>query len=205
MSIIAEALKKAQEKRTQTFENSSSRLEKMLAAETILIPKKYKRTVTSNTPSPVSPAKELQQIRFAWPKEPLLLFLAFALLFAATLLAYPLFATRTIAASTTQKIENIQPIANKNRSDASSDTFIKETTQTPKSSRPFFDRYRKPQSPRIPSLSGIMYSSDSPQAILNGALSSEGDMVGSYQILKILPHKVIVLSEEKNEYAIKLR
>ena len=49
-----------------------------------------------------------------------------------------------------------------------------------------------------------MYSSGQPQAVIDGVLSSEGDIVGRTRIIKILPGSVFVALGEE-EYKLKLR
>ena len=58
--------------------------------------------------------------------------------------------------------------------------------------------------PDLPSLSGIMYSVNYPQAIINGEMFSEGETVQGYTIKKILPNKIKLLRNEQ-EYELKLR
>lgn len=47
----------------------------------------------------------------------------------------------------------------------------------------------------VPSLNGIMYSTTSPQAVINGEVVSEGDKVGNYFVFQIFPDKVRLTSE----------
>jgi hypothetical protein len=57
---------------------------------------------------------------------------------------------------------------------------------------------------QFPTLSGIMYSPTNPQAIMNGEVLSEGEMVRGFKIQKILPNKVKLIYEDK-EYELRLR
>ncbi|MFH1798027.1 MAG: hypothetical protein ABH844_01610 [Candidatus Omnitrophota bacterium] len=60
------------------------------------------------------------------------------------------------------------------------------------------------QEPDIPTLSGIMYSLSTPQAVIDGTMVSEGNSVGKFSIIKILPDKVVITSGEK-EFELQLR
>ena len=52
-------------------------------------------------------------------------------------------------------------------------------------------------SSKTPVLSGIMYSPTNPQAIVNGKMVKEGDMINGFLIKKIDPNSVSVVSEGK--------
>ena len=56
----------------------------------------------------------------------------------------------------------------------------------------------------FPSLSGIMYSPTNPQAIIDGDMLSEGETVRGFKIKKILPNKV-KLTYDGKEYELRLR
>ncbi|MFQ5953122.1 MAG: hypothetical protein ACE5JK_06940 [Candidatus Omnitrophota bacterium] len=58
--------------------------------------------------------------------------------------------------------------------------------------------------PDLPILSGIMYSPTNPQAIIDGELYTEGETVRGYKIKKILLDKVKITSGEK-EFELRLR
>ena len=55
----------------------------------------------------------------------------------------------------------------------------------------------------LPALTGIMYSVSNPKAVLNGVMVSEGDMVGEFSVVKIFPNKVHIASNGI-EYELKL-
>lgn len=57
---------------------------------------------------------------------------------------------------------------------------------------------------RMPSLSGIMYSPDSPKAIINGVLTSEGEEIDGYTVKQILPDRII-LSSDQGDFELRLR
>ncbi len=57
---------------------------------------------------------------------------------------------------------------------------------------------------QFPTLSGIMYSPTNPQAIMNGEVLSEGELVQGFKIQKILPNKVKLIYKDK-EYELRLR
>jgi hypothetical protein len=46
----------------------------------------------------------------------------------------------------------------------------------------------------LPILSGTFYSTQNPVAIINGASLKEGETVGAYQVIKILPRSVTLKS-----------
>ncbi len=56
---------------------------------------------------------------------------------------------------------------------------------------------------RLPTLNGIMYAASNPKAIIGGKSVSEGDIVNGYTIKHILPYKVTVTSDDKT-YDLKL-
>jgi hypothetical protein len=62
--------------------------------------------------------------------------------------------------------------------------------------------YERPSD--LPALTGIMYTQTNPQAILGGEFVSEGSKVGGFTVKKILPDRVKVIYE-KQEYEIRLR
>ena len=51
-----------------------------------------------------------------------------------------------------------------------------------------------PQPGPLPVLSGTFYSTQNPVAIINGSSLKEGETVGAYQVIKILPRSVILKS-----------
>jgi len=56
----------------------------------------------------------------------------------------------------------------------------------------------------VPVLSGIMYSVMLPQAVLNGMLVGEGDIVDGFSVISIMPSKVTLLSSGE-EFELRLR
>ncbi len=56
----------------------------------------------------------------------------------------------------------------------------------------------------MPKLTGIMYTPSAPKAIMNDMVVSEGEKVGNYTVVEILPDKVKISSEDK-EFELKLR
>ena len=56
----------------------------------------------------------------------------------------------------------------------------------------------------LPGLSDIMYSTNYPQAIINGEMFSEGETIQGYKIKKILPDRVI-LTRGNKDYVLRLR
>ncbi|MFH1552956.1 MAG: general secretion pathway protein GspB [Candidatus Omnitrophota bacterium] len=56
----------------------------------------------------------------------------------------------------------------------------------------------------LPVLAGLMYSPTHPQAIINGALVSEGDTVDGFTVNKILPNKVLI-SYDGKEFELNFR
>ncbi|MEI6563462.1 MAG: hypothetical protein WCO42_04040 [bacterium] len=62
----------------------------------------------------------------------------------------------------------------------------------------------KPQPTDLPTLNGTFYSERNPVAIINGFSLKEGETVGQYQVVKILPQSVI-LKSNGDEFEIKLK
>ncbi|MGB2598833.1 MAG: hypothetical protein WBD04_03635 [Candidatus Omnitrophota bacterium] len=60
------------------------------------------------------------------------------------------------------------------------------------------------QTRQLPTLSGIMYAPTNPQAILDGDLYTEGETVRGFKVQKILPNKVKLTADDK-EYELRLR
>lgn len=55
----------------------------------------------------------------------------------------------------------------------------------------------------LPVLTGIMYSSADPKAVLNGKVLTTGEMTGSYTVKKIFPGKVLI-TRDQEEITLKL-
>lgn len=56
----------------------------------------------------------------------------------------------------------------------------------------------------LPVLNGIMYTPTRPQAVINGRMVDEGERIGGFTVLLILPDRVILESDGK-EYELELR
>ena len=57
---------------------------------------------------------------------------------------------------------------------------------------------------QTPTLNGIMYTPTSPQAIINDTIVTEGDMVSGFSVVKISPESVMVSSGEE-EFELELQ
>jgi len=57
---------------------------------------------------------------------------------------------------------------------------------------------------QLPTLNGIMYTPASPQAVINDTIVAEGDNVGGFSIVKISPNRVMVASGGE-EFELELR
>lgn len=212
MSIIAEALKKAQEKRTQTAENIDSRLEKILSGEETLIPENFKRNLSLSTPPVIYKNKKDLSIR----EKPLgFLFLASVIFLVSAAIFLPSYFSNRSGSEKTEKTSSTSdhdstplletPIEN-TREVVLPEKIVKNAeTGTSAQEKVYFPSpLSAPKiTPVLPSLNGIMYTTDHPQAIINGVLSSEGDIVDNSLVIKILPDRVFILSGEK-EYEIKI-
>lgn len=204
MSIIAEALKKAQEKRTQNFEDTSSKLEKILLEESPLIPKKFSKPSSSQkkgiftTPLDNSSSERL---RF---KENLLRGFVLFLFFSVIFMSYPLlrgnFASRE---NSDIELGNVSLPGGNTVRDESSYARPRQTRLMKENVR-LADSYSQSSALKLPVLSGIMYSSYQPQAVIDGMLISEGDTVGNFLVVRILREKVVISNKEE-KYEINLR
>jgi hypothetical protein len=81
---------------------------------------------------------------------------------------------------------------------------IKKEEHVPAQKKDETPYYRHEAPSDLPALSGIMYSPVNPQAIVEGELVSEGETVRGYKIKKILPDKIKVTTGGE-EYELKLR
>lgn len=213
MSIIAEALKKAQEKRTQATESIDSRLEKILSGEETLIPESLKK----NYSVPTSPIVDENKKNLPVIKKPFeILFLASAIFLVSAAIFLPSYFLNTPGSKRAGKnlsaSENLStplsetPIKNAPEVVFSKNTAKNDVTGTFSQEKEY---YPSPLStnktiPVLPSLSGIMYSSLHPQAIINGSVMSEGETADNIHVVKILPGSVIVLLQGET-HEIKLR
>lgn len=75
---------------------------------------------------------------------------------------------------------------------------------TEKAFEKFAESFPEPERPasrpvagELPVLSGIMYSPARPQAVINGIVVSEGDTVNGFSVVKILPGKVKIASGDE--------
>jgi len=57
----------------------------------------------------------------------------------------------------------------------------------------------------LPELNGIMYSAQDPQAIINDAVVSRGEIVDGFTVLEVFQDKVLMMSPKGNEFELKLR
>jgi len=64
-------------------------------------------------------------------------------------------------------------------------------------------RLRNPSN--VPMLTGIMYSPVNPQAVINGAMVSKGEIVDGFEVMEVLQDKVRMVSPTGKEFELKLR
>lgn len=192
MSIIAEALKKAQEKRERSFEKTSRTLEKIISTDTGLIPEKYRKNKGKSARFTFTGARK---VLFTGTRKKELLLISFLCLLAIFTV---IMSMHIVEKPGIQSVES---------------SYSRESSQKPRFSQAISSPRTADLKPKtitgssglnLPVLSGIMYSSSKPQAILNGILVSEGDHSGDYRIVSILPEKIIVsLGEKESEISLR--
>lgn len=184
MSIISEALKKAQRARTVTPGPSS----------TDAISDPPGETLTKGHPGFLSKSSFLRYPLIA----------AAAAVVMITFLVIPRFFEAPPAASAVQKNASVQGRGGYSISDRVQKTSPAQT-ETYKS---VFPAYR--QTPVAsyddtdPVLNGIMYLPTAPRAVINGRTVKEGDVVDGHTVTQILPDRV-KLSSENGESELELR
>jgi hypothetical protein len=206
MSIIAEALKKAQEKRGGSRENVDPSIKTAPPSATTLVPG---FSETSNLPADLSMRALDDQPSLSRTKDRKVSPLAISVLFvicAAILLLYTMVSRMPLRMPpATTGLSSAIEIYPDNFQKASEAPF--SVTESGKA--PILNVPREPIPSRLitrdlPTLSGIMYSSHNPQAIINGVLSSEGETIENFLIVRILPESVVILAEGKKQ-ELKLR
>ena len=187
MSIIDDALKKAQQKRSEKSDTSE-----------MLFKKQAPTSGVSPSPLPGTDKNADSHIfipKISIPKigtiNPLIIAAALALLLMIGLALILLVRAGSKPPARQEAKETIEtkaaPVA---KADVSS------KGQSPS--------YLPQERVTLPVVSGIMYSPRNPQAIVNGMLVSEGSTVDSFVLIKILPDTVRVKHGEM-EYNLKLR
>lgn len=175
MSIISEALKKAQNKRHDKESAITSAYDVVSSEETFEAPK-FLEDVPLLTPE--SPNIKTR----TWTSKG---FIALAVVFAviASLLFFSGIKKPKSSASLDQDITVI----------TSSGSILTsgKTNLAPSAKAQSSKKIKKVN---LPVLSGIMYSPTNPQAVINGVLVSEGEIVGGFTLTKIYPASVKITS-----------
>ena len=177
MSIISEALKKAQEKRLHRHEETSI----SSAGNEAEVSLKTSGTYISKE------QKEVYSKKY-------FLIAAFFIVLIAGLAAYFMLSSRGQKAAPGK----IAQISGASLDDKSADITMKSSaikSIAPPTPLPAKD---------LPVLNGIMYSPKNSQAILNGSLVSEGDKISGFSVIRIDPSSV-TLSYEGNEFEVELK
>ncbi|MDP8299530.1 MAG: hypothetical protein P9L88_06485 [Candidatus Tantalella remota] len=185
MSIISDALRKAQEKRSNG--SSITPEPELLAAQTSPEKKDIER-LTRKTPSTRTIIAIVAGVIFAVVTP--LIILAMHIRPSST--------PAKTAAEKTVKKKTPSPVK-------AQEVSVVETKKTPPKEIP--QEVKPPvfeETVELPSLSGIMYSPTYPMAILNGEMLGEGSKVDGFVIKKILTDRIKLIRNDK-EYVIKLR
>lgn len=177
MSIISEALKKAQEKRTGKDSAITSAYDAVSYEETFE-PPKFLEEVPLLTPE--SPSLK----RHTWSSKG---FIALAAVFALIALFLLFTGTKKDPAASSEESIMVK--------DSSGRVILTERT------KPATMAAKKSKNINLPVLSGIMYSPTNPQAVINGVLVSEGEAVGGFTLTKISPTSV-KLNSGSNEFVL---
>lgn len=202
MSIIADALKKAQEKRLERPDTSEMFFSKPPAPS------------LATTDIRLGSANPLDKTQISPPGIPLsgprrrnsfVVIAAIALIAVGAILASAIFRSRS--EGTPGKIAELSretgsPSAENNViSVYKKDPAANEEPSAP--TRSYISPARQ-KNLSLPAVSGIMYSPRNPQAIVNGILVSEGSVVDGFVLMQILPDNIRVRRGE-TEYQINLR
>lgn len=175
MSIITEALKKAQEKRQVIAEPAGSP------------PANYEKEFLSVTPSGAA-RKRLSRTA--------------SIALAAMIVLLPLVIVISFLFFANSTPKTPQPALD---SPALNDEAVQAVTvpEDPylpaAASEPDLNDFRQ-----LPALNGIMYSAVLPQAVINGTLVGEGEIIDGFSIRRIFPDRVELLSGG-NEYELRMR
>lgn len=185
MSIITEALKKAQEKRSKK-EDPSEILLKYPIPTSMPGSSQIPGTKPKRSKSPVGGINK--------PIGALILILLVILLGSLTGILL-----HRIGPSPTPDTENIQK-------QNTAQPFFYQNAKSPSSASSESENFEliSVRGRTLPVLSGVMYSPVNPQAIINGTLVSEGDKIGEFKLIKIYPASVKISSGEE-DFELKLR
>jgi hypothetical protein len=202
MSIIADALKKAQEKRSERPDTSEMLFNKT-PVPSLRTPCSQQRTakVLNDKPQILLPNISLSEPRTL---KLFIVIVAFLLVAGGGILASVL-----LQSDHGSSLDNKVQIPREMSASSAENNVISIYEKEPAASdeRVSGRSYISPTQQKnlsLPVVSGIMYSPSNPQAIVNGILVSEGSMVDGFVLLEILPDNIKVRRGE-TEYQINLR
>ena len=175
MSIITEALKKAQEKRQVAAEPAG------------IAPTNYEKGFFSGTPSGAAKNRLARTTSMGLAAITVLLPLVIVIsfLFFANSTPKP---PQPDLDSSALSYEAVRAI-----------TIPEDPPQPAVENAPDLKTFRQ-----LPALNGIMYSAVLPQAVINGTLVGEGEIIDGFSIRRIFPDRVELLSGG-NEYELRMR
>ncbi|MEA3489327.1 MAG: hypothetical protein U9R44_03165 [Candidatus Omnitrophota bacterium] len=191
MSIISEALKKAQEQRSDRKKvtyNGKSKTQIHGPAE----------RVSETGTGIITSKKHLFVIIFLLP--------ALAIAGFATTAYFLFFRSENAlqkAPSQTVKAP-VVPSKEKENTVFPLEDKIPEKDPLPPPSPPKEETLLSDETASLPFLNGIMYSPSRPQAIINGMMVDENERIGNFTVIKILPDRITLKSANK-EFELKLR
>ncbi len=189
MSIISDALRKAQEKRSNGTSDTLPPAPAHISEQAFPEKKDIERLTRKSL--------SISTIRI------IILGVILAVIVPLVILVFfnSFSSTNTTPASTVQntvKEKAPVPVSKQKPSLVITEAAVTEE-RTQKETLPVFE-----ESVKLPALSGIMYSPTNPMAILNGEMLGEGSEIDGFTIQKILTNRVKLLLDGK-EYEIKLR
>ena len=192
MSIITEALRKAQSNRFRESEVVSREKEISSIAEIYRIPDKDKGKINR------------KETKFSGS-----LLLISVLFFIIVIIAGGLIVFRILNPGMEQKKVSIRPAEytkDVNIVRSSTNPQYDVVVAVPKKKNHLIAPVKKIESRRIPLpvLNGIMFSAEHPTAILNDTMVAPGDKVFGFNVIKISPSSV-ELSDNGNTYSLKLK
>ena len=196
MSIITEALKKAQEDRLK----KRSRIDTEIGQPYVeSAPETEKRTARNTGKEPAA------------SKIPVVYLVVFsAVVLTGGLIAALLYITHSnvkppsIDKPPVDKHLTITHISSKEKALPEEEISVPKKKEVTEIFTDFVDKKTEKEKISLPHLNGIMYSPDNPQAVINGVMVSEGEVIDGCTIMKILPNKVRITAEGE-EFELELR
>ncbi len=180
MSIITEALKKAQEKRLKKDDPSEMLLKHPLSSI---------MSSSTNMSTAIPKIKSGLLIGMNKPVGAAIIILAVIVFGSLTGILLHTIGSRSDSTQNKANQNTAQPVFYQNKNGSSKNAKTELISMRGRS---------------LPILSGVMYSPVNPQAIVNGKMLSEGDNVGVFKLIKIYPASV-KLSTGEEEFELKLR